>query len=336
MDGKENLERRLNPSRGDIMISVIVPVFNAEKYIENCILSILNQTYPHFELILINDGSTDRSMSICQQFENKDQRIKILHQSNQGVSSARNLGILNAQGDYITFVDADDTLEKEALETALDFLVEKNADVVVYSWRIVNTIDGITSNFVLNSTDSEDITDVISEILQHYSEYGGGYPWNKLWKRDAIISNGEDFPLFDRELFYFEDLEWVIRMMLRIHKVVVCPEHLYSYYIHEESVTHSKSSSERKEIGYHQSINRVIEDLSYLPNLQKEFSDKYYPEIVNGLIHAKRHKWKNLWDFLFVIMKKKKNYILKSKNISIKIKLRCIVLFLLGCTIWKK
>ena len=180
MDGKENLERRLNPSRGDIMISVIVPVFNAEKYIENCILSILNQTYPHFELILIDDGSTDRSMSICQQFENKDQRIKVLHQSNQGVSSARNLGLLSARGDYITFVDADDTLEKEALETALDFLVEKNADLVVYSWRIVNTINGTTSNFVLNSTDSEDITDVISEILQHYSEYGGGYRCNHL------------------------------------------------------------------------------------------------------------------------------------------------------------
>ena len=330
MDGKENLERRLNPSRGDIMISVIVPVFNAEKYIENCILSILNQTYPHFELILINDGSTDHSMSICQQFENKDQRIKVLHQSNQGVSSARNLGILNAQGDYITFVDADDTLEKEALETALDFLVEKNADVVVYSWRIVNTIDGTTSNYVLNSTDSEDITDVISEILQHYSEYGGGYPWNKMWKKDVIISNGEEFPLFDRELFYFEDLEWVIRMMLRIHKVVVCHEHLYSYYIHEDSVTHSKNNSERKEIGYHQSINRVIEDLGCLPDLQKKFSEQYFPEIVNGLIHARRNRWENLRKYLFEVMREKQAYILKSKSISLNIKLRCVIMNILG------
>ena len=330
MDGKENLERRLNPSRGDIMISVIVPVFNAEKYIENCILSILNQTYPHFELILIDDGSTDRSMSICQQFENKDQRIKVLHQSNQGVSSARNLGLLSARGDYITFVDADDTLEKEALETALDFLVEKNADLVVYSWRIVNTINGTTSTFVLNSTDSEDITDVISEILQHYSEYGGGYPWNKMWKRDAIISEGDDFPLFDRELFYFEDLEWVIRMMLRIHKVVVCPAHLYSYYIHKDSVTHSKNNSERKEIGYHQSINRVIEDLSCLPDLQKKFSEQYFPEIVNGLIHARRNRWENLRKYLFEVMREKQAYILKSKSISLNIKLRCVIMNILG------
>ena len=329
MDGKENLERRLNPSRGDIMISVIVPVFNAEKYIENCILSILNQTYPHFELILIDDGSTDRSMSICQQFENKDQRIKVLHQSNQGVSSARNLGILSAQGDYITFVDADDTLEKEALETALDFLVEKNADLVVYSWKIVNTIDGTTRSFVLDSTDSEDITDVISEILQHYSEYGGGYPWNKMWRRDAIISDGDDFPLFDRELFYFEDLEWVIRMMLRIHKIAVCPEHLYSYHIHEDSVTHSRNNSEKKEIGYHQSINRVIEDLSCLPDLQKKFSEQYFPEIVNGLIHARRNRWENLRKYLSKVMHEKQVPMLKSKNISLNTKLRCVAMNIL-------
>ena len=174
------------------------------------------------------------------------------------------------------------------------------------------------------------ITDVISEILQHYSEYGGGYPWNKMWKRDAIISEGDDFPLFDRELFYFEDLEWVIRMMLRIHKVVVCPAHLYSYYIHKDSVTHSKNNSERKEIGYHQSINRVIEDLSCLPDLQKKFSEQYFPEIVNGLIHARRNRWENLRKYLFEVMREKQAYILKSKSISLNIKLRCVIMNILG------
>lgn len=312
------------------MISVIVPVYNAEKYIENCILSILNQTYPHFELILIDDGSVDQSMSICQRYENKDQRIKVLHQSNQGVSSARNLGILTAQGDYITFVDADDTLEKEALEKALSFLVKKNADLVVYGWKIVNNIDRTISNSELNSTDSENIPYVIHEILQHYSEYGGGYPWNKMWRRDAITSDGNDFPLFDKKLFYFEDLEWVIRMLLRIHKVVVCPDYLYSYYIHKESVTHSKDNAERKEIGYHQSINRVIEDLSCFPDLQREFSEQYYPEIVNGLIHAHRKRWRNLRKYLLKVMRDKKSYIFKSKNISLNIKLRCVVMNILG------
>ena len=119
------MERKLSPDTGEIMISVIVPVFNAEEYIENCILSILHQTYPYFELILIDDGSTDHSMNICQKYENEDSRIKVLHQSNQGVSSARNVGILAARGDYITFVDADDTLEREALEKALDFIIKK-------------------------------------------------------------------------------------------------------------------------------------------------------------------------------------------------------------------
>lgn len=329
MDGKENLECKLNHSIGVIMISVIVPVFNAEKYIENCILSILNQTYPHFELILIDDGSMDQSMSICKKFEIKDQRVKVLHQSNQGVSSARNLGILTAKGDYITFVDADDILEKEALEKALCFLIEKNADLVVYGWKIVNSVDGTISNCILNSTDSKNIKNVIYEILQHYSEYGGGYPWNKMWRRDAIISGGNNFPLFDIELFYFEDLEWVIRMLLRIHKVVVYPDCLYSYYIHRESVTHSKDNAERKEIGYHQSINKVIEDLRCFPDLQRKFSEQYYPEIVNGLIHAHRNRWDNLREYLFKVMRDKQCYIFKSKNVSLNIKLRCVIMNIL-------
>ncbi len=323
------MERKLSPDTGEIMISVIVPVFNAEEYIENCILSILHQTYPYFELILIDDGSTDHSMNICQKYENEDSRIKVLHQSNQGVSSARNVGILAARGDYITFVDADDTLEREALEKALDFIIKKNADLVVYGWRTVNNIDGTINSSRLNSTDSENIPDVIREILRHYSEYGGGYPWNKMWRRDAVISDGNEIPLFDEKLFYFEDLEWVIRMILRIRKVVVCPDHLYSYYIHEESVTHSKKNGEKKEIGYHQSISRVIEDLSCLPDLKEEFSEQYYPEIVNGLIHALRNRWENLRIYLLGVMRDKQACILKSKSVSLNIKLRCIVINIL-------
>ena len=199
----------------------------------------------------------------------------------------------------------------------------------MYGWRTVNNIDGTINSSRLNSTDSENIPDVIREILRHYSEYGGGYPWNKMWRRDAVISDGNEIPLFDEKLFYFEDLEWVIRMILRIRKVVVCPDHLYSYYIHEESVTHSKKNGEKKEIGYHQSISRVIEDLSCLPDLKEEFSEQYYPEIVNGLIHALRNRWENLRIYLLGVMRDKQACILKSKSVSLNIKLRCIVINIL-------
>ena len=98
------------------LISIIIPVYNAEKYLDYCITSILKQTYRTFELILINDGSTDKSEEICLRYQQKDNRICLISKTNEGVSSARNAGLCNSTGEYITFVDADDYLEHNYLE----------------------------------------------------------------------------------------------------------------------------------------------------------------------------------------------------------------------------
>ena len=103
----------------EIMISVIIPIYNTEKYLCQCIESVLNQSYPKFELLLINDGSKDRSGEICDEYAKKDNRIKVFHKENGGVSSARNLGLDNANGDYICFIDADDYVGKRYLEIHL-------------------------------------------------------------------------------------------------------------------------------------------------------------------------------------------------------------------------
>ena len=111
------------------MISVIVPVYNAEKYLKECIRSILNQTIQNLELILVNDGSTDGSGYICDEYINKDNRIKVIHKENGGVSSARNMGISEATGEYFTFVDSDDYLEPNALEILYNDIIIYNADI---------------------------------------------------------------------------------------------------------------------------------------------------------------------------------------------------------------
>ena len=103
----------------EIMISVIIPIYNTEKYLCQCIESVLIQSYPKFELLLINDGSKDRSGEICDEYAKKDNRIKVFHKENGGVSSARNLGLDNANGDYICFIDADDYVGKRYLEIHL-------------------------------------------------------------------------------------------------------------------------------------------------------------------------------------------------------------------------
>lgn len=115
----------------DLLFSVIVPVYNTEKHLKNCINSVLNQTYNNFEIYIIDDGSSDGSSNICDHFSEKDKRVKVIHTSNKGVSNARNLGIQNASGDYIMFLDSDDWIESNALEIYYNLICDYNAKMVV-------------------------------------------------------------------------------------------------------------------------------------------------------------------------------------------------------------
>ena len=110
-------------------ISIIVPVYNAEKYLHRCVDSILAQTFTDFELLLINDGSKDNSGKICDEYAAKDPRVRVFHKENGGVSSARNMGLDNAKGEWVTFVDSDDWLVHNIYEKMLHKLVEENADL---------------------------------------------------------------------------------------------------------------------------------------------------------------------------------------------------------------
>lgn len=127
------------------LVSVIVPVYNAEHFIEKCIHSILNQSYKNIELILVNDGSTDNSVKICDSFAKIDNRIKLIHQANSGPSVARNNGIYNAKGKYIQFIDADDYIEENMIETLVNEM-EKGLDIVICGYkRIFKEENKITS-----------------------------------------------------------------------------------------------------------------------------------------------------------------------------------------------
>lgn len=120
-----------------MLISVIVPVYNGEAYIEECVESILNQTYPTFEVILVNDGSRDASGEICEALQKKDGRIRVYHQENQGAAVARNFGLKQSQGEVISFVDADDSIDKEMFQDMLTMLIQEELDMVICeSWKV--------------------------------------------------------------------------------------------------------------------------------------------------------------------------------------------------------
>ena len=119
----------------DKLISVIVPVYNVEKFLDKCISSIVNQTYKNLEIILIDDGSTDESVQICDKWQEKDNRVRLTHKENTGVSDTRNIGLEKTTGEYICFVDSDDYIEPDYIENLYKSLTENNADIasITYS-----------------------------------------------------------------------------------------------------------------------------------------------------------------------------------------------------------
>lgn len=308
------------------LISVIVPVYNPGGYLAPCLESLIAQTYRNLEMILVDDGSTDGSGAVCDAFARLDGRIKVIHQQNSGVSAARNAGLEIASGDYLTFVDSDDALIPRAMETALEYLLEHGADVVTYGW--LKQYEDHAEDCRMEFEVTEDISGVIRQILMQYSAYGGGYPWNKLWRRETVLYDCRA-PEFAPELYYFEDLEWVVRMLLYARKLVVCPEVLYRYRVHSGSVSNDPAKHERRELGYHRSVERIIRDLAPLTELQSWFEMKYAPEIVNGVRFAVKNRYPELRSYLSDRLNEVKGVLLRSDAVSANIKFRCRCLQLL-------
>lgn len=207
-------------------VSVIVPVYNAEKYISECIKSILAQTFMDFELLLIDDGSKDSSGDICTAFAKSDSRIKVFHKTNGGVSSARNLGIDKAEGDWITFVDADDVLKQNFLA---DLLVYDKYDHIVGG----NIIFGEkTEQRLIGKEICIDLRSSEAALLDYGTDIKSSsficYPWGKLYKNSIIQQNGIRF---NSDMFLGEDLCFVLEYLSQCENLVLvpCNNYLYRY-----------------------------------------------------------------------------------------------------------
>lgn len=198
------------------MISIIIPVYKAEKYIHRCLDSVLNQTYIDWECILIDDGSPDKSGVICDEYASKDHRFKSIHKCNGGVSSARNLGLENACGDRITFLDADDSWERDFLSV----LASSNADVVTCSFRYKEN-----KKFVLKS-ECFNKKEYYSEIQKLLFNGIMGVPWGKLYNTSLIKQNNI---LFNSSLRLGEDTCFNWNLMSCINSIEIIEDCLYVY-----------------------------------------------------------------------------------------------------------
>lgn len=216
------------------LVSIIIPVFNAEDYIGRCVNSVGSQNYENLEIILVNDGSTDKSLEICEKMSINDRRIKVINCKNHGVSHARNTGLDNCNGDFITFIDSDDWVSKDYISTLLNYQEDSDYDIV-----ISNATDVHDKCFVLESNNFEInkplLLDRENSIVKFFKEdYFFPVCWGRLYKRNII-----DSLRFDESMSVAEDGKFFLEAMERSKKNIVITEKNYFYFIRNGSLAHS-------------------------------------------------------------------------------------------------
>jgi len=223
-------------------ISIIVPVYNTEKYLKMCIDSILNQTFTNFEILLINDGSNDNSGIICDEYSQADNRVRVFHQKNRGASYARNLGLDSAKGEWICFVDSDDWVEKNYLSNLI-ISTEPDLDLIIGGFT--QRTNGTTINQSLNKVSLIVDTKNKELVLNKFALFNFSYPVGKLFKLEIINKN---FIRFLPRAIMFEDTIFLMEYLKHSNFLKLINSKDYQYILHEGSLSFKLHSFEAEYI----------------------------------------------------------------------------------------
>ena len=271
--GEDELSRKRNKiemvTEENFLISIVVPVYNAEKYLEQCLNSIQNQTYKNFEVILVNDGSMDHSESICMDFVKVDTRFKYFTKENGGASSARNFGLDNVTGDYITFIDADDWVDENHLEVLINNIKENNSDMAVssikkfdnvsnFEFRVYSKQEKYLLNY--NKLNREEFLVILPKLIHASNSYKIAV--SKLFKKELVTD-----VRFDESIIYGEYLDFFFKLYNKVNSISYVDEVTYIYRLHDE-----RSSSKfgqlhmEQELAIYKKMYERIEELG-LPTI---------------------------------------------------------------------
>jgi len=284
----------------DVKISIIVPIYNTEKFLSKCLDSIVGQTYQNLEIILVNDGSTDSCGDICDEYAACDNRIQVIHKLNGGVSSARNAGLAVATGEWLGWVDSDDWIEPDMYAYLLTHAKDSDADIAVCSRfeRYYNrcVFRGWEREEVLNTTQAMELL-LKNDIMQNYL-------CDKIWRHDLF--NGVSFP----EGHTFEDIAVMHRLFAAAERIVCLPRAMYNYFQRAGSIVDDQSLENR--LNHYRAAKLRLEEMrsqwpqfltlleaqcvassimiwcSYYKN-PKEERKKAYPQLVEIAKFAKQH-----------------------------------------------
>ncbi|MDR0913764.1 MAG: glycosyltransferase [Oscillospiraceae bacterium] len=250
-----------------ILVTIVLPVYNMEKYLDRALNSVVNQTYKNLEIILVDDGSTDASPQMCEQWAEKDARIKVVHKQNNGLGMARNTGIENATGDYICFFDTDDYVETKLVEECVKRLEEQPADVVLFSSYNVRKNDNITPVKITAEQRCYTGDEIRSKLLPSLFVYGLGYSinvWSKMYNLQVIKQKNIYFKS-EREI-YQEDAYFNLEFFSKAKSAIAIAQNLYYYIENGNSL-----SRKYKEDRFDKSNYWLVKSLEYakkenLPN----------------------------------------------------------------------
>ena len=276
-------------------ISIIIPVYNAERYLQQCIDSVIAQTFKDWEAILVNDGSKDGSLAICQEYASKDDRIKVIDKPNGGPSSARNRGLNEAQGKYVYFMDADDWIETKFFENfvrnavATKCCCDENEDND-YGYDII--FQGFVREFSNGRKEESFAMDADSSIMSKeeiicrlYKEHVYGWSWCKLFRREIIEKH---HVRFDESLRLWEDELFTSEFLRYAENVRTVKSHMYHYICHEESIMHTNDKRYEKVF----LSARMNEALMPIANdeLKDYINDTYNKELKYSLLMALKNE----------------------------------------------
>ena len=262
-------------------ISIIVPVYNNAAYLPKCIESLLSQTYSYFELLLIDDGSKDGAEDICDKYALKDNRIRIFHQENSGVSVARNKGLIEAKGEYICFVDSDDWVKTMYLEDFIDAIFLDSSNGLIVQGLEQYTLEGD----YLRSISFPDLTlsgMQMGEAFTKLDLHCYGYPWAKFYKLSIL----KEYKIFFNILVdHAEDLLFMIDYIKKVDYIRFCNKNNYVYMIHNGSLSNRNRSYITERTCY-EMMKKNIQDIQYIYYLKSESLKKMENSTALFLIRA--------------------------------------------------
>ena len=240
------------------LISIIIPVYKVEKYLEKCIQSVINQTYENLQIILVDDGSPDNCGKICDEYAKKDHRIEVIHKSNGGLSDARNKGLEIAKGEYIGFVDSDDYIEADMYEVLYNLLKQYNADVSICNFYTVSQ-GKISIKNADNGINEYNRIEILKEILLDKNIQS--YAWNKLYKKELF--DEIKYPIGKK----YEDIGTTFYLLEKCNKVVVTGKSEYYYINRQDSIVNNVTESTITDY-----IELIIQRYDYIEENIKELS----------------------------------------------------------------